>query len=231
MNWEENVKQKSLWNGSMSNVEAKERVAKKLAEKVKDGDVIGVGSGSTSFLATKAIAEKMKQENLHITAIPTSYEVKMLCENLGIPTTTLMVQKPDWSYDGADEVDPHNWLVKGRGGAMYKEKLNIAASKLTYILVDDSKLVEHICDKFPIPVEVNPEAINLVRQALFEMGAEDLTLRLAVGKDGPVVTESGNVILDAVFRNVDETYEKKLKSIVGVVETGLFIGYPVVIEK
>lgn len=231
MNWEENVKQKSLWNGSMSNVEAKERVAKKLAEKVKDGDVIGVGSGSTSFLATKAIAEKMKQENLHITAIPTSYEVKMLCENLGIPTTTLMVQKPDWSYDGADEVDPHNWLVKGRGGAMYKEKLNIAASKLTYILVDDSKLVEHICDKFPIPVEVNPEAINLVRQALFEMGAEDVTLRLAVGKDGPVVTESGNVILDVVFRNVDETYEKKLKSIVGVVETGLFIGYPVVIEK
>ncbi len=231
MNWEENVKQKSLWNGSMSNVEAKERIAKKLAEKVKDGDVIGVGSGSTSFLATKAIAEKVKQENLHITAIPTSYEVKMLCENLGIPTTTLMVQKPDWSYDGADEVDPHNWLVKGRGGAMYKEKLNIAASKLTYILVDDSKMVEHICDKFPIPVEVNPEAINLVRQALVEMGAEDVTLRLAVGKDGPVVTESGNVILDAVFRNVDETYEKKLKSIVGVVETGLFIGYPVVIEK
>ncbi len=182
MNWEENVKQKSLWNGSMSNVEAKERVARKLAEKVKDGDVIGVGSGSTSFLATKAIAEKVKQENLHITAIPTSYEVKMLCENLGIPTTTLMVQKPDWSYDGADEVDSHNWLVKGRGGAMYKEKLNIAASKLTYILVDDSKMVEHICDKFPIPVEVNPEAINLVRQALFEMGAEDVTLRLAVRK-------------------------------------------------
>lgn len=182
MNWEENVKQKSLWNGNMSNVEAKERVAKKLAEKVKDGDVIGVGSGSTSFLATKAIAEKMKQNNLKITAIPTSYEVKMLCENLGIPTTTLMVQKPDWSFDGADEVDPNNWLVKGRGGAMYKEKLNIAASKVTYILVDDSKMVEHICDKFPIPIETNPEAINLVRQALFDMGAEDVTLRLAVRK-------------------------------------------------
>lgn len=182
MNWEENVKPKSIWNGKMSNVEEKERIAKKLAEKVKDGDVIGVGSGSTSFLATKAIAEKMKKENLHITAIPTSYEVKMLCENLGIPTTTLMVQKPDWSFDGADEVDHNNWLVKGRGGAMYKEKLNIAASKVTYILVDDSKMVEHICDKFPIPIETNPEAINLVRKALFEMGAEDVTLRLAVRK-------------------------------------------------
>lgn len=231
MNWEENGKQKSLWNGEISNLEEKERIANKLVSRVKNGDVIGVGSGSTSFVATKAIAKKMKEENLHITAIPTSYEVKMLCENLGIPTTTLLVQKPDWSYDGADEVTSNNWLVKGRGGAMYKEKLNIASSPVTYILVDDSKMVEHICDKFPIPIEVNPEAINLVRHTLNKMGAESITLRLAKGKDGPVVTESGNVILDAVFRNVDETFEDKLKSIVGVVETGLFIGYPIVIEK
>ncbi len=118
MNWEENVKQKSLWNGEISHLEEKEKVANKLASRVKDGDVIGVGSGSTSFLATKAIAKRMKEENLHITAIPTSYEIKMLCENLGIPTTTLMVQKPDWAYDGADEVTSENWLIKGRGGAM-----------------------------------------------------------------------------------------------------------------
>lgn len=231
MNWNENVKQKSLWNGEISNLEAKERVAEKLAKRVKNGDVIGVGSGSTSFLAIKAIAKRMKEEELNIIAIPTSYEVKMLCENMGIPTTTLMVQKPDWSFDGADEVTKNNWLVKGRGAAMYKEKLNIAASEVTYILVDDTKMVENICDKFPIPIEVNPEAINLVRQALTKMGAESITLRLAKGKDGPIITECGNVILDTVFRNVDETYEDKLKSIVGVVETGLFIGYPVVIEK
>ena len=92
-------------------------------------------------------------------------------------------------------------------------------------------MVEHICDKFPIPVEVHPEAINLVRQALLQMGAEEITLRLAKGKDGPVVTERGNIILDAVFHDVDDTYEAKLKSIVGVVETGLFIGYNVIIEK
>lgn len=232
MNWSENEKQLSLWNGEISNLEEKERIAKKLVQRVKDGDVIGVGSGSTSFIATKAIAKKMKEENLSITAIPTSYEVKLLCENLGIPTTTLMVQKPDWSYDGADEVTKdQQWLVKGRGGAMYKEKLNIASSPITYILVDDSKMVEHICDKFPIPIEVTPEAINYVRQVLLQMGAEAVTLRLAKGKDGPVMTESSNVILDVVFRHIDETYETKLKSIVGVVETGLFIGYPIVIEK
>jgi ribose 5-phosphate isomerase A len=231
MNWEENVKQKSLWNGEISNLADKEKLAKKIADRVKDGDVIGVGSGSTSFLATKEIAKKMKEENLHITAIPTSYEIKMLCENLEIPTTTLIEKRPDWSFDGADEVTSDNWLIKGRGGAMYKEKLNIAASPVTYILVDDSKIVEHICDKFPIPVEVTQDAINLVRQALINFGAESVTLRLAKGKDGPVITECGNVILDAVFHNVDETFESKLKNIVGVVETGLFIGYNIVIEK
>lgn len=231
MNWEENIKQKSLWNGEISNLEEKEKIAEKLAKKVKDGDVIGVGSGSTSFVATKAIAKKIKEEKLNITAIPTSYEVKLLCENLGIPTTTLMVKKPDWSYDGADEVAPNNWLVKGRGGAMYKEKLNIASSPITYILVDDSKMVEHICDKFPIPIEVAPEAVNFVRQALIQMGAEKVTLRLAKGKDGPVITESNNIILDAIFKNVTKNLEKDLKSIVGVVETGLFIGYSVVIER
>lgn len=231
MNWEENIKQKSLWNGEISNLEEKEKIAEKLAKKVKDGDVIGVGSGSTSFVATKAIAKKIKEEKLNITAIPTSYEVKLLCENLGIPTTTLMVKKPDWSYDGADEVAPNNWLVKGRGGAMYKEKLNIASSPITYILVDDSKMVEHICDKFPIPIEVAPEAVNFVRQALIQMGAEKVSLRLAKGKDGPVITESNNIILDAIFKNVTKNLEKELKSIVGVVETGLFIGYSVVIER
>ena len=173
----------------------------------------------------------MKKENLSITAIPTSYEIKMLCENLGIPTTSLLTKKPDWSFDGADEVSPQNWLVKGRGGAMYKEKLNIASSPITYILVDNSKMVENICDKFPIPIEVMPDAINFVRESLLNMGAENVTLRLAKGKDGPVITECGNVILDAVFHNVDESFERKLKEIVGVVETGLFIGYPVVIEK
>ena len=181
--------------------------------------------------AETLVKKKIKEEKLNITAIPTSYEVKLLCENLGIPTTTLMVKKPDWSYDGADEVTPRNWLIKGRGGAMYHEKLNMAATPVTYILVDDSKMVEHICDKFPIPIEVAPEAVNFVRQALIQMGAEKVSLRLAKGKDGPVITESNNIILDAIFKNVTKNLEKELKSIVGVVETGLFIGYSVVIER
>ncbi len=231
MNWNEETIQKIEWNGEISNLEQKLQIAKKIAKRVKDGDVIGIGSGSTSFVATKEIAKRMKEENLNIIGIPTSHEINLLCNELGIPTANLMDKKPDWSYDGADEVNDKNWLVKGRGGAMFREKLNIASSEVTYILVDESKFVENICDKFPIPVEVTPQAINYVRQKMFEMGAEGITLRLAKGKDGPVITENGNVILDTVFRNVDENLEKDLKSIVGVIETGLFIGYNVIIEK
>ena len=231
MNWNEETIQKIEWNGEISNLEQKLQIAKKIAKRVKDGDVIGIGSGSTSFVATKEIAKRMKEENLNIIGIPTSHEINLLCNELGIPTANLMDKKPDWSYDGADEVNDKNWLVKGRGGAMFREKLNIASSEVTYILVDESKFVENICDKFPIPVEVTPQAINYVRQKMFEMGAEGITLRLAKGKDGPVITENGNVILDTVFRNEDENLEKDLKSIVGVIETGLFIGYNVIIEK
>ena len=231
MDWNKETVQKIEWNGEISNYDEKLRIGKKIAQKVKDGDVIGIGSGSTSFVATKEIAKRVKEENLNIIGIPTSYEINLLCNELGIPTATLLDKKPDWSFDGADEVNSKNWLVKGRGAAMFREKLNIVSSEVTYILVDESKFVENICDKFPIPVEVTPQAMNYVRQAMFDMGAESITLRPAKGKDGPVITEKGNVILDTVFRNVDEDLEKRLKSIVGVIETGLFIGYNVIIEK
>lgn len=231
MDWKENVIQKLEWNGEISNLEEKLKVAKKIAQRVKDKEVIGFGSGSTSFLATKEIAKKVKEEGLQITAIPTSHEILMLCSHLQIPTATLIEKKPDWCFDGADEVNAKNWLIKGRGAAMFKEKLNIANSDENYILVDESKLVEHLCDKFPIPIEVFPMALNCVRDALTKMGAESIVLRLAKGKDGPIITEHGNVILDTVFRDVNENLEQELKSIVGVVETGLFINYPVIIEK
>lgn len=227
MYWNENVIQKLEWNGEISNLEEKQAIAKKIAAIAKDGDVIGVGSGSTSFLATQEIAKRMKEENLHIKAIPTSKELGMVCNYLGIPVETLITSKPDWCFDGADEVTPENWLVKGRGAAMFKEKLNIANAKKSYILVDSSKFVKKACEKFSIPIEVFPDALYAVKEKLFKLGATSAELRLAKKKDGPVITENGNLIVDAKFENVDETFETKLKNIVGVIETGLFIGYDV----
>ena len=155
----------------------------------------------------------------------------MICTSLGIPTASLNQKKPDWCFDGADEVDPHGWLIKGRGAAMFKEKLIMKSCKERYILVDDSKFVNNLCDKFPIPVECHPESLCYVKNELLNLGAKSCILRLAKGKDGPVITENGNFIIDAVFENIDENFEQKLSSIVGVLETGLFIGYNVIVEK
>lgn len=224
MNWNKDILTKFKFK-NIENMEEKENTVVKILSLVKDGQVIGFGSGSTSYLATVAIAEKIKKENINIMAIPTSFEIKMLCDYLDIPTTSLNEKKPDWSFDGADEVDTNNWLIKGRGGAMFKEKLNIVNSPITYILIDESKRVKKLGEKFKIPVECFREAINFVKEELIKLGAENIEIREAKGKDGPVITENGNLILDAKFNNITEDLERKIKSIPGVIESGLFIGY------
>ncbi len=226
MDWNKEILTKIKFD-KIENMEEKKIVANKVVDKVKDGQVIGFGSGSTSYLATIAIADKIKKENLHITAIPTSLEIKLLCDFLDIPITTLNEKKPDWCFDGTDEVDENNWLIKGRGGAMFKEKLNIANSPITYILIDKSKRVKKLGEKCKIPVECFPDALNFIKEKLMEMGASNMELRKAISKDGPVITENGNLILDVNFENITQDLEKKIKSIPGVIESGLFIGYNV----
>ena len=212
---------------NITNFEEKQDIADKIAQKVKNGDVIGFGSGSTAFLAVRSIGKRISEEDINILAIPTSHEIKMLCAELNIPTTTILENKPDWSFDGADEIDPNNWIIKGRGAAMFKEKLNIANSKITYILADKTKMVERLGEKFPIPIECYPDAINSIKEKLNDLGAYEINIRQAVKKDGPVITENNNIILDTKFTDIYETLEKDIKSITGVIESGLFIGYNV----
>ena len=213
---------------NISNQEQKEKIAKQIADKVKDGDVIGFGSGSTSYLAIKEIAKKIEEEEISITAIPTSFEIKALCQELKIPTVSILEKKPDWGFDGADEVDKNNnWIIKGRGAAMFKEKLNMVNAGITYILVDESKFVDKLNEKFPIPIEVYPEAVSSVKEALLDLGATEILLRKAEKKDGPVYTENHNVILDTKFVEIYDSLEDDIKSITGVIESGLFIDYSV----
>ncbi len=224
MNWDKELLEK-IEIKNIENLDEKKKVAEKIAEKVEDNQVIGFGSGSTSYLATIAIANKIRKENLHIMAIPTSFEIKILCACLGIPTTSLNEKKPDWSFDGTDEVDENNWLIKGRGGAMFKEKLNIANSPITYILIDKSKRVTKLGERFSIPVECVLESMFFVKEELKKLGAINIELRKAVGKDGPIITENSNIILDCKFENIYSNLEKNIKMIPGVIESGLFIGY------
>lgn len=227
MDWGENLIGRLKWSDDIINREEKERVAEMIAAKASDGDVIGAGSGSTVYLAMYAIAKRVKAENLTIQVIPSSLEISMTCIQLGIPQTTLMDKKPDWTFDGADEVDSDNNLIKGRGGAMFKEKLLICNSKKTYILIDKSKQVSRLGQKFPVPIEVFPTSLLYVENELKKLGAAEITLRLAKGKDGAIITENGNFILDARFSSIDNTLESRIKSITGVIESGLFIGYDV----
>jgi ribose 5-phosphate isomerase A len=191
---------------------------------VEDGQVIGVGSGSTAAIAIQKIAERVKSEGLRVTAICTSAEVTLACAALDLPVGTLLQYCPDWSFDGADEVDGERNMIKGRGGAMFLEKIVMQASPRNYILVDQSKLVARLGEKFAIPVEVLPMALRVVERELARLGTTEQALRLAVKKDGPEITEHGNLILDVRFPQIGKSLERDLAAIPGVIESGLFMG-------
>ena len=215
------------WHGEIPNRAAKENLAAEVARNLKNGDIVGAGSGSTSLLTIQAIGNRMKRDQLRCTAIPTSVEAELACIDAGIPVTTLLAAKPDWSFDGADEADPQHNLIKGRGGAMFKEKMLICASPRPFILIDASKQVQRLGERFPIPVEVHPLALAIAESALAKLGATEVSLRPAKGKDGPVITENGNLILDVRFPSIGPETEHRIKSIPGVIESGLFWGFPV----
>lgn len=227
MEWNSNLITGLQWSDRIINREGKERIARELAAQVKDGEVIGAGSGSTVYLTLFAIAERIRTEKLQVRVIPASMEISMTCVQLGIPQTTLWERCPDWTFDGADEVDPSHNLIKGRGGAMFKEKLLIKSSERAFILVDNSKFVSRLGSKFPVPVEVFPTGVVYVENGLKALGASKVVLRMAKGKDGPILTENGNFILDAWFDGIGNFLEKEIKSITGVIESGLFIGYDI----
>lgn len=215
------------WGRTISNREEKQIIANQVAAKVQDGDVIGVGSGSTVYLALQSIAQRIEREKLRVLAIPTSHEIKMTCARLGIPLTSLWEHTPHWTFDGADEIDTDYNMIKGRGGAMFKEKLLITSSPKTYIVADSSKRVAQLGTFFPIPVEVFPEALIHVEKTLGILHPSEIRLRMAEGKDGPVITENGNMILDVRFPEIAPFLESAIKAITGVIESGLFMNYKV----
>lgn len=204
----------------------KEQVGKAVAARVNDGDIIGVGTGSTVDAALKAIGERVEREDIRLRVIPSSYQSAWLCQQYGLRVySPLYDSELSWGFDGADEVDPQLRMIKGRGGAMLQEKILAAKCKKFLIIVDESKLVTRLGEKYPIPIEVVPEALNIARLGLLELGAASVELRQAVSKHGPVITEAGNLILDAQFSAIPDDLEFRIKSLLGVVESGLFLHY------
>jgi ribose 5-phosphate isomerase A len=162
-----------------------------------------------------------------VLGIPTSYQAFLLAVKHGIAVTTLE-EHPliSLTIDGADQIDPQLNLIKGMGAALAREKIVASASKQNIIIADENKKVKVLGEKdHPVPVEVLPFAISLVKRRIAELGGKAV-VREGKGKVGPVITDNGNVVIDAVFGPISDAakLEQRLKMIPGVVETGLFVG-------
>ena len=212
------------WPSEISNREAKQALADKLVQNLSSGQVIGAGSGTSSYLTLVSLAKRGAEEQIDFAVVATSIEIERTALALGVRVQPLGQSPIDWGFDGADEVDPNGRLIKGRGGAMFREKLVIASQIKTYIVADESKKVAKLGEKFAVPVEVFPNSVDLVRDSLESLGANKAPLRPAGGKDGPVVTEQGGVILDVSFSG-DVPPETDLEAIPGVIATGVFDRY------
>ena len=200
----------------------KEQVALEIAKRVTDGQLIGVGTGSTVELAIRNIGQRIKTEGLRLNVVPTSMQTAWLCQEMGMHVLYQGFRgELAWGFDGADVVDDRLRAIKGKGGAMLQEKILAARCREFVLLIDESKLVSDIA-VCPIPVEVITSAVGVVERGLKRLGATSQEIRMAQRKHGPVITEGGNVIIDAKFEEVPDNLEDRLKSIVGVVESGLF---------
>ena len=204
---------------------SKVRAARSAAELVESGMVVGLGTGTTAALMLQRLGERVDQEGLKIVGVPTSVATAEQACELGIPLRELDdVSGLDINLDGADEVDPEFRMIKGLGGALLREKIVacVAARRVTIITAD--KRVDRLGVNAPIPVEVSQVGLNHTERRLQKLGAETRIRRDASGS--PYLTDGGNAIIDCRFGAIPDPVDldTRLQSVVGVFETGLFLG-------
>jgi len=203
-------------------VEEKRAAGESAAQLAKDGMTIGLGTGSTVAWTMRKLGQRQREEGLEFLGVATSYHAEALAIESGLCLTTLS-QHPvlDLAIDGADQVDARLSAIKGGGAAHTKEKVVSSSARRFVIVADSSKYVEKL--SWPVPIEVLPFALQLVEQRIKQLGGNPL-LRQAKMKDGPVITDNGNLILDADFGVLEDpaTLAAQLDSIPGLVEHGIF---------
>lgn len=199
----------------------KKMVAYKVAGEIKDGQVVGLGTGSTAQYFIERVGMRIQEEELDILGVPTSYQSLFLARDWEIPITTIMEHDVDIAVDGADEVDKDLHLLKGGGAAHTQEKIIDYSASEFIVIIDDSKLTDKL--NRPVPVEVIPASSRLVCEELNSMGAE-VKIRMSDAKDGPLITDNGNFIIDADFGPIDDPtrLEYEINNIPGVLENGIF---------
>jgi ribose 5-phosphate isomerase A len=206
----------------MTDLNPKQRVANEAAKLVQDGMVVGLGTGSTANFFIEELARLKQQNNLQVKAVSSSVISSQYAQKLGLDLLAIEhVTKLDLYVDGADEISPELYVLKGQGQDLVKEKLLANAAEKFVVVADDSKLVSMIGDKFPIPIEVMPEATNLVLHQLRQLGGVgDIRIN---SSGGTSFSAAGNVVLDMAFRVSAPELNMLLNSVPGVLEHGLFI--------
>lgn len=203
----------------------KELVARQAASQVREGMLVGLGTGSTANCFIQELARRHNEEGLRVTAAASSVISTIKARALGLPLVALEhLTRLDLYVDGADEVTPDLTLLKGRGSDLVREKLMARASDAFIVLVDRSKLVTRIGERFSIPVEVMPFAWQLVKRSLEQIGGRG-DLRPNASKDGLAVTSHGSLVLDMVFDPAldAQSLDEALNATPGVVEHGIFL--------
>ena len=205
----------------------KRRAGEHAADVVSDGDVVGLGTGSTAGAAIRALGRRV-DAGLDVRGIATSHQSRALAREAEIPLTTLEDATPNIAIDGADLVAGVDRgesidLIKGGGAAHASEKVTAVAAERFIVVADPTKLAERL--HIPVPIEVLADAVPVVERELSALGGEP-TLRAAERKDGPVVTDNGNLVIDCGFGELEdpEPLAAELASLPGVVEHGLFVG-------
>jgi ribose 5-phosphate isomerase A len=200
----------------------KAAAARRAAEMVRDGQLVGLGTGSTATIAIRELGRRVK-EGLKIEGVATSTAIEALAASLSIPLVNFNeISKLDITIDGADEIDSKFNMIKGGGGALIREKLVAIASEKEIIIVDSSKRVARLGDARVLPVEVLRFGWSLAERALTKLGC---TCVLRRAGDQVFLSDNGNYILDCNFGGIDDPagLEKTIKLIPAVVESGLFI--------
>jgi ribose 5-phosphate isomerase A len=203
---------------------AKRAAGYEAADMVDEGMVIGLGTGSTVFHAIERLSGRVR-DGLSVSGVPTSYQTAMRAREYGIPLTTLDDNPVlDLAIDGADQADPQFRLIKGRGAALTREKCVAAAAFRFIVVIDAGKVVPRLAGV--VPVEVIPFALRPAMAQLRGLGGVPF-VREGLKKDGPVITDNGNFVVDCRFDVIDEPagLEEAIAMIPGVVESGLFTGY------
>ena len=208
----------------MQNLDApKKRAADSAIDMVREGQIVGLGTGSTAKFAIEGLG-RLIREGLSIRGVPTSIATERMARDLGIPLIDLNdAAAIDITLDGADEIDPDFNMIKGGGGALTREKLVALASTERVILVDETKLVSRLGASRLLPVEVLAFAWQMSARLLGELGCG---ANLRLNGEMPFVTDNGNHILDCDFGPIEdaEALEKRIKLLPGVIDCGLFIG-------